>query len=71
MPGSIPGLLTQEATPIGIGDDAQSLHDRLADLGARLLVLTIPRWATGDILPRPQPAVGVSYAGSLARKMAG
>lgn len=61
-------ILAQQSTPIGREDDAQSLHDRLADLGARLLMWTIPGWVAGDILPRPQPAEGVSYARKLAKE---
>ena len=48
-------ILTQSSTPIRAEDDAQTLHDRLAQLGAELLVQTIPDYVAGKILPRPQP----------------
>jgi methionyl-tRNA formyltransferase len=60
-------ILTQEATPITPEDDAQTLHDRLAALGAGLLVRTIPGYVAGRITPRPQPAEGVSYARKITK----
>jgi methionyl-tRNA formyltransferase len=47
-------ILTQRATPICAEDNAATLHDRLAQLGAELLVETIPDYAAGQIPPRPQ-----------------
>ena len=38
-------IISQEKTPIDINEDAQSLHDRLADIGAKLLVRTLPELA--------------------------
>lgn len=48
-------ILTQRSTPIGDEDNAATLHDRLAHLGAELLVQTIPDYASGKIQPRQQP----------------
>jgi len=48
-------ILTQRTTPIRDEDDAATLHDRLAQLGAGLLVETIPAYAAGTIQPRTQP----------------
>jgi methionyl-tRNA formyltransferase len=47
-------ILAQSPTPIAPGDTTGSLTARLADLGAALLLDTLPRWASGDIAPRPQ-----------------
>src|SRR5882672_5019911 len=47
-------ILTQRVTPIHAEDNAAILHDRLAQLGAELLVETIPAYAAGTILPRKQ-----------------
>ena len=58
-------ILTQEATPIRPEDNAETLHDRLAQMGARLLVQTIPDYVGGKIQPRPQPA----GLGTLAPKI--
>lgn len=61
-------ILTQRATPIRTSDNAQTLHDRLAQLGADLLVQTIPDYVAGKISPRPQPADGVSHAPKLKKE---
>jgi len=47
-------ILTQRTTPIRDEDNAATLHDRLAQLGAELLVQTIPSYAAGKITPQPQ-----------------
>jgi len=48
-------ILTQRTTPIAATDNAATLHDRLATLGAELLVSTLRDYAAGTIQPRPQP----------------
>ncbi|MCW5633155.1 MAG: methionyl-tRNA formyltransferase [Rubrivivax sp.] len=53
-------MLLEEALPITAEDTAATLHDRLAPLGARLIVQALARLPS---LPaRPQPAEGVTYA---------
>ena len=47
-------ILTQRATPIGERETAGELSDRLAELGAALLLETIRRWLAGEIAPQPQ-----------------
>jgi methionyl-tRNA formyltransferase len=61
-------ILTTESTPIRQEDDAQTLHDRLAQLGAQLLVHTIPDYAAGKIHPHPQPVTGVSHAAKIKKE---
>jgi len=61
-------ILKQEKTPIQPEDNSESLHDRLAALGARLLVQTIPRFAAGEISPKPQPADGITHAPKIKRQ---
>jgi methionyl-tRNA formyltransferase len=61
-------ILTQEKTTITPGDTSETLHDRLADIGAALLSKTIPDYAAGKIIARPQPADGVSYARKITRE---
>ncbi len=46
--------LARRATPIGADETAGELSDRLALLGAELLVETIPRWLAGIITLEPQ-----------------
>jgi methionyl-tRNA formyltransferase len=61
-------ILTQATTPIAPSDDAQTLHDRLAELGGALLVKTIPNYVAGKITPRPQPADGASHARKITKE---
>jgi methionyl-tRNA formyltransferase len=60
-------IISQERTPILQEDDSQTLHDRLAGLGARLLVETIPGYVAGLRRPQPQPSEGISYARKIVR----
>jgi methionyl-tRNA formyltransferase len=55
-------ILLQESTPILPQDNSETLHDRLAQMGAALLLKTIPEYVGGKLSPRPQPADGGSYA---------
>jgi len=61
-------ILAQARTPILPGDDSQTLHDRLAQLGAELLAETIPNYAAGKISPKPQPAEGAGYAAKIKKE---
>lgn len=61
-------ILSQERTPITAQDTAQTLHDRLARMGADLLVRTIPDYVSGRIKPVPQPSEGVSYAPKIKKQ---
>jgi len=59
-----PVLLVAE-TPIGPDDTAGTLHDRLAALGARLVVEALDEIAAGTARPVRQPAEGATYAAKL------
>lgn len=61
-------ILTQERTAIEPSDNSQTLHDRLANIGADLLARTIPQYVSGAIQPRPQPAEGVSHAAKIKKQ---
>jgi methionyl-tRNA formyltransferase len=61
-------ILTQKTTPIAAEDNSQILHDRLAQLGAELLVETIRGHIAGAIAPQPQPATGSTYARKITRE---
>lgn len=54
-------------TPIGPEETGGQLHDRLARMGAELLVETLRRVEAGDAPRIPQPAEGVTYAAKLER----
>ena len=61
-------IVAMEKTPITANDDAQTLHDRLASLGAALLVRTIPEYLAGRLTPRKQPEDGASYARKIKKE---
>jgi methionyl-tRNA formyltransferase len=54
--------LAVERVRIDALETAGTLHDRLADVGARLLTATLPRIEAGTAVETPQPAEGVTYA---------
>lgn len=55
-------MLAQRAIPITEDDDAGTLHDRLASLGAEMIVSALAAVQTGRASYTPQPATGVTYA---------
>ncbi len=61
-------ILTQEKIQIHESDNAQTLHDRLATMGAELLMRTIPDYVAAKIPPRPQPTEGISYAPKIKKQ---
>ncbi len=61
-------ILTQRATPIADSDDAATLHDRLALLGAELLTATIPAWDAGQIQPQPQDHTRATHARKITKE---
>jgi methionyl-tRNA formyltransferase len=61
-------ILSQMAIPIAPRETAASLHDKLAQLGADVLLETLPRWLSGELVPRPQPAAGVTLAGRIRKE---
>ena len=56
-------VLLRETTPIGPDDTAQTLHDRLSQMGAGLIVRTLDHLP--DLTPQPQPETGVTYAAKI------
>ena len=62
------GILTQATTPIQPEDNSETLHDRLARMGAELLVRTLPDYVAGKLNSRPQPAEGVSFAPKIKKQ---
>jgi methionyl-tRNA formyltransferase len=63
-------VLSMHATPIGARENAASLHDRLATLGAQSLVATLVEYANGTLAPQPQSQVGVTYAHKIRKEEA-
>jgi methionyl-tRNA formyltransferase len=60
-------ILLREAVPIAATATAAELHDRLAEVGARLMVAALDGLAAGRLEARPQPEDGVTYAAKLKR----
>jgi methionyl-tRNA formyltransferase len=60
-------LLTAE-TPIRVEDTAATLHDRLADIGADVLVKTLLGLVDGSIRPRAQNHAHATYAPMLTKE---
>lgn len=60
-------IVAQRRTPISPQDDSATLHDRLAHLGAELLLETIPSYVAGTLLPKPQPG-DASYAPKIKKE---
>lgn len=61
-------VLSMGRTTILPEDDSQTLHDRLARMGAALLVETIPGYVEGKITPQSQPAEGAIYAAKIKKE---
>lgn len=60
-------MLLEKRLAIASDDTAGRLHDKLAELGAALLAEGVEMIEQGQQRPRPQPAVGISYAEKLSK----
>lgn len=61
-------MLARESLDIGQDDTTATLHDRLAALGARMIVELLTRLAHGETVPAtPQPEEGVTYAAKISK----
>ena len=61
-------MLSQRSIPILPEDTAGELFEKLASLGADLLLETLPRYLSGELQPQPQPADGITYAPMLKKE---
>jgi len=61
-------VLARQAIPIASSDDAGSLHDKLADLGAQMIVSTLEDVKDGRVRAVPQPEEGVTYARKIDKQ---
>jgi methionyl-tRNA formyltransferase len=61
-------VLLSQTMPIDASDTARTLHDKLAALGAELIVNALGR--IGTLIPRPQPEAGVTYAAKIEKSEA-
>ncbi|MFL6692700.1 MAG: methionyl-tRNA formyltransferase [Ramlibacter sp.] len=60
-------MLLVEQLPIHAADTTGSLHERLAPLGAKLIVDALELAASGGLRPVRQPAEGVTYAHKIEK----
>lgn len=58
-------MLLVDRTPIRASDTTATLHDRLAAMGADLVVRAVADIATGQAVETPQPEAGVTYAAKI------
>ena len=59
-----------ERVPIGMAESAGELHDRLAQVGARLVLEALDKIERGALQPTPQAAEGITYAHKIAKEEA-
>ena len=60
-------ILDVESIPICADDTSASLQQKLADLGARLIVSALARIERGELSARPQAMSGACYAAKIAK----
>jgi len=63
-------MLAAAETPISENDTSASLHDRLGELGAQLLVETLARLQRRELQPQPQDNPRATYAAKLKKEEA-
>lgn len=61
-------LLLSAATPIGADEDAAALYERLAPMGAELLLTTLEKLGRGEITPVPQEHSKATFAPILRKE---
>jgi len=62
-------IISQREVPIEKSDNAQTLHDKLAKVGAELLVETIPLYVSGELKPVPQDSSKATYCKPITKEM--
>ena len=60
-------IISQKSLELADNETTGTLTDRLADLGAALLVETLPQYLDGSISPRPQNDENATYAGLIKK----
>ena len=60
-------LLAVAHEPIRPDDTTASLGERLAQVGARLLIETLPGYLSGAITPQAQPGDGITYSPKISK----
>jgi len=60
-------MIAVARTPIAPEDNAQTVHDRLGELGSALLIEKLPAYLDGTLAPVPQPA-GATHARKISKE---
>jgi methionyl-tRNA formyltransferase len=63
-------MLAQNSVSISPDDTSLSLHDKLAELGALMMVRALDELQAGALVPLPQPVEGVTYAHKIEKREA-
>jgi methionyl-tRNA formyltransferase len=63
-------MLLKESLPIAADDTTATLHDKVAGLGAQMIVQTLDLASQGALQPRRQPDEGVTYAHKIEKEEA-
>lgn len=61
-------ILSQKEIPLEDGETAETLHDKLASLGAPLLLETVSRMKRGEVTPIRQDSSQITYAPPLKKE---
>ncbi len=63
-------ILMKRAIPIDIDDTAESMFDKLADLGGKVLIEALEKLGRGELTPQKQDEALATYASMLDKKIA-
>ena len=61
-------IITQKEVEISESETAASLTEKMATMGAKLLVDTLPRYINGEIFPKKQLSKNATYAGLIKKQ---
>jgi methionyl-tRNA formyltransferase len=61
-------ILSQHALPIAADETGGTLFEKMSALGAELLMETLPRYLSGELIPQPQPEEGATYVSMLKKE---
>ena len=61
-------MLKSREIAVAPDDTTVTLSEKMAELAAELLIETIPAYAEGSLLPRPQPEEGACYTGMISKQ---
>jgi methionyl-tRNA formyltransferase len=60
-------MLASRTADIGLRDNAQTVHDKLSNIGAELMLESLTALSAGVAREVPQPAEGVTYADKISK----